>query len=77
MFDTGKQRQDPIGQFEDILFNEQFPEVDFTYTTDIKEAYEGADFVFKRYLTAKSLSIDVVEEDDEEEEEKENEKTSI
>ncbi|GMA08206.1 6-phospho-alpha-glucosidase [Tetragenococcus halophilus subsp. flandriensis] len=51
LFDTDRERQDPIGQFGDILFKEQFPELDFKYTTDIKEAYEGMDFVFMQMRT--------------------------
>lgn len=46
LFDIDKDRQEPIGKFGEILFKERFPELDFAYTTDIKEAYEGMDFVF-------------------------------
>ena len=46
LFDIDAERQEPIGEFGKILFKEQFPELDFSYTTDIKEAYEGMDFVF-------------------------------
>ncbi len=46
LFDIDEKRQDPIGKYGEILFKERFPELDFSYTTDIKEAYEGMDFVF-------------------------------
>ena len=46
LFDIDANRQEPIGKYGEILFRERFPELDFSYTTDIKEAYEGMDFVF-------------------------------
>lgn len=46
LFDIDKERQEKIGKFGEILFKERFPELDFTYTTDSKVAYEGMDFVF-------------------------------
>lgn len=46
LFDIDAKRQTPIGEFGKILFEERFPELDFSYTTDIKEAYEGMDFIF-------------------------------
>lgn len=46
LFDIDQDRQNPIGQFGEILYKERLPELDFTYTTDIKEAYNGMDFVF-------------------------------
>ena len=46
LFDIDPERQEPIGKYGEILFRERFPELDFSYTTDIKEAYEGMDFVF-------------------------------
>ncbi|QQK07276.1 6-phospho-alpha-glucosidase [Miniphocaeibacter halophilus] len=46
LFDIDEERQEIIGKFGEILFREQFPELNFSYTTDIKEAYEGMDFVF-------------------------------
>ena len=46
LFDIDSERQTPIGKYGEILFRERFPELDFSYTTDIKEAYEGMDFVF-------------------------------
>lgn len=46
LFDIDEERQSYIGQFGDILFREQFPELDFSYTTNEQEAYDGMDFVF-------------------------------
>ena len=46
LFDIDEERQKPIGQFGDILFREKMPELDFSYTTDAKEAYEDMDFIF-------------------------------
>lgn len=46
LFDIDQERQDVVGKFGDILYREQFPELEFSYTTDSKEAYEGMDFVF-------------------------------
>lgn len=46
LFDIDADRQAPIGQYGEIFFNEKYPELDFSYTTDVKEAYTGMDFVF-------------------------------
>lgn len=46
LFDIDGERQKPIGQYGEILFKERYPELDFSYTTDPKEAYEGMDFIF-------------------------------
>lgn len=46
LFDIDAKRQDVVGQFGDILFKEYFPELDFSYTTDEKEAYTSMDFIF-------------------------------
>lgn len=46
LFDIDAERQEPIGEFGKILFRDLYPEVDFSYTTDIAEAYTGMDFVF-------------------------------
>ncbi|MGG5318836.1 6-phospho-alpha-glucosidase [Enterococcus sp. AZ072] len=46
LFDIDQERQNLVGKFGEILYREQFPELDFSYTTDSKEAYEGMDFVF-------------------------------
>ena len=41
-----EKRQEPIGKFGDILFAEKMPGLDFSYTTDAKEAYQDMDFIF-------------------------------
>lgn len=46
LFDIDEDRQNPIGQFGEILYKERLPELDFIYTTDKKVAYDGMDFVF-------------------------------
>ena len=46
LFDIDAKRQEPIGKYGEILFKERFPELEFSYTTDVKEAYEGMDFIF-------------------------------
>lgn len=46
LFDIDADRQAPIGQYGEIFFNEKYPELDFSYTTDVKEAYKGMDFIF-------------------------------
>lgn len=46
LFDTDAQRQEPVGQYGEILFKELYPNVAFSYTTNIEEAYTDMDFVF-------------------------------
>lgn len=46
LFDIDAERQQPIGEFGKILFGELYPEVEFSYTTDVEEAYTDMDFVF-------------------------------
>ncbi len=46
LFDIDPDRQEPIGKYGEILFRERFPELEFSYTTDITQAYTGMDFVF-------------------------------
>lgn len=46
LFDIDKERQDKIGKYGEILFRERFPELEFSYTLDIREAYTGMDFIF-------------------------------
>lgn len=46
LFDIDGERQKPIGQYGDIMFAERYPELDFSYTTDPKEAYQDMDFIF-------------------------------
>lgn len=46
MFDINAERQAVIGEFAKILFSEEYPDLDFSYTTDIESAYKDVDFVF-------------------------------
>ncbi|MGF3114428.1 6-phospho-alpha-glucosidase [Facklamia sp. P12937] len=51
LYDIDEKRQAVIGEFGKILFREEAPEVDFSYTTDKKEAYSNVDFVFCQMRT--------------------------
>lgn len=46
LFDIDAERQEPVGEFGKILMKEKYPEVEFSYTTDVAEAYTDMDFVF-------------------------------
>ena len=46
LFDIDADRQEPIGEYGKILFSELYPEAEFSYTTDVREAYRDMDFVF-------------------------------
>lgn len=45
-YDIDPNRNTPMGQFAEIYFRENAPEVKVSYTTDIREAFTGADFLF-------------------------------
>ncbi|WP_174612920.1 6-phospho-alpha-glucosidase [Virgibacillus ihumii] len=52
MYDIDYDRQQTIGEFAKVLFNEEYPEIDFSYTTDKEEAFqEDIDFVFVQMRT--------------------------
>ncbi len=52
MFDIDHNRQRIIGEFARILFKEEYPELDFSYTTDKEKAFtEDTDFVFVQMRT--------------------------
>lgn len=52
MIDVNEERQKTIGEFAKILFKEEYPEIDFSYTTDKAEAFrEDVDFVFCQMRT--------------------------
>ena len=53
LFDNNAERQEVIGEFGKILFGERFKELEFSYTTDPKTAYENMDFVFRRIADEK------------------------
>lgn len=51
MYDIDAERQEPIGEFAKILFEEKYPELDFEYTTDKEVAFKDMDFVFCQIRT--------------------------
>ena len=51
LYDIDKERQETIGEFGIVLFKEEYPEVEFSYTTDKKNAYPDVDFVFCQMRT--------------------------
>ena len=51
LYDIDKERQEIIGEFGIILFKEEYPEVEFSYTTDKETAYADVDFVFCQMRT--------------------------
>ncbi|MDQ0857168.1 6-phospho-alpha-glucosidase [Bacillus sp. V2I10] len=52
MLDVNAERQQVIGDFANILFREEFPELEFHYTTNKEEAItEDLDFVFVQMRT--------------------------
>ncbi len=46
IYDIDEKRQAPIGEYGKILFWDYYEGVDFSYTTDKKEAFEDIDFAF-------------------------------
>lgn len=46
IFDTSNAKQQVIGEYGKILFSEYYPEVEFSYTDNKKEAFTGIDFAF-------------------------------
>ncbi|WP_038001995.1 6-phospho-alpha-glucosidase [Thermoanaerobacter thermocopriae] len=46
LFDINAKRQAVIGEFAKVLFSEEYPDLDFNYTTDAETAYKDVDFVF-------------------------------
>jgi maltose-6'-phosphate glucosidase len=52
MYDINAERQAVIGEFAKVLFKEEYPEIEFSYTNDKKEAFtEDMDFVFCQIRT--------------------------
>lgn len=45
LYDNLAKRQEPIGKACEILVQERYPEVDFSYTTDPEQAFTDVDFV--------------------------------
>lgn len=46
LYDIDAKRQEIVGEFGKVLFKEYYPTVEFNYTTDKKEAFDGIDFAF-------------------------------
>lgn len=52
MYDIDAERQKRIGEFGEILLKEEYPEIDFSYTTDKEKAFtEDVDFVLCQMRT--------------------------
>ncbi len=51
LFDIDEKRQEVIGEFAKILFKENYPGLEFYYTTKVEEAYIDVDFVFMQMRT--------------------------
>ena len=51
MFDVNAQRQEVIGEYAKLLFQEEYPELEFEYTTDKDVAYKDMDFVLCQMRT--------------------------
>ncbi|MBP3039113.1 6-phospho-alpha-glucosidase [Bacillaceae bacterium Marseille-Q3522] len=52
MLDVNEARQKQIAEFAKILFQEEYPELEFSYTTDKEEAFQdNLDFVFVQMRT--------------------------
>ena len=46
LYDNDKERQDKVGEYGKLLFEKHYPECEFLYTLDAKEAFEDIDFAF-------------------------------
>ena len=51
MYDKNEARQKVIGEFAKVLFKEEYPELEFEYTTNPKIAFQNVDFVFCQIRT--------------------------
>lgn len=51
MYDINAERQAVIGDFARLLFSEEYPALDFSYTTDVDAAFQDVDFVFCQMRT--------------------------
>ncbi|SFR01748.1 MULTISPECIES: 6-phospho-alpha-glucosidase [unclassified Enterobacter] len=51
MFDVNEERQAVIGEYAKVLFKEEYPELDFTYTADKEIAFTDMDFIFCQMRT--------------------------
>ncbi|MEG0564099.1 family 4 glycosyl hydrolase [Anaerorhabdus sp.] len=46
LYDIDAERQEVVGEFGRVLFKEYYPDVEFSYTTDKENAFDGIDFAF-------------------------------
>ena len=51
LFDINEKRQSVIGEYAKLLFKSAIPELNVSYTTDKKEAYQDVDFVMVQMRT--------------------------
>lgn len=51
LFDINEERQSVIGEFGKVFFKENYPELEFEYTTDKDVAFNDVDFVFCQMRT--------------------------
>ncbi|EOC1286710.1 6-phospho-alpha-glucosidase [Cronobacter muytjensii] len=51
MFDVNAERQAVIGEYAKVLFREEYPQLDFVYTTDKDVAFHEMDFIFCQMRT--------------------------
>jgi maltose-6'-phosphate glucosidase len=51
MFDVNESRQATIGEYAKLLFSEEYPELEFEYTTDPDVAYKDMDFILCQMRT--------------------------
>lgn len=51
MFDVNEERQAVIGEYAKVLFREEYPELEFTYTADKEVAFTDMDFIFCQMRT--------------------------
>lgn len=51
LFDINAERQAQIGEYAKVLFKEEYPDIEFCYTTKTEEAYTDVDFVFVQIRT--------------------------
>ena len=51
LYDVDEERQRVVGEFGKVFFGENYPELNFDYTTDKEKSYKDVDFVFCQMRT--------------------------
>ena len=46
LYDVLPEKQEIVGKFGEVMFRDYYPELEFYYTLDKKEAFEDMDFAF-------------------------------